>query len=46
MWGWVPGWWLNVQGREPLCVEDPLLRYSGYTLEWSLVLEHVCAGEG
>ena len=24
----------------------PLLRYLGYTLEWSLVLEHVCAGGG
>ena len=22
------------------------LRYLGYTLEWSLVLEHVCAGGG
>ena len=24
----------------------PPLRYLGYTLEWSLVLEHVCAGGG
>ena len=24
----------------------PLLRYLGYTFEWSLVLEHVCAGGG
>ena len=24
----------------------PLLRYLGYTLEWSLVLEHVCTGGG
>ena len=24
----------------------PPLRYLGYTLEWPLVLEHVCAGGG
>ena len=24
----------------------PLLRYSGYTLQWSLILEHGCAGGG
>ena len=29
-----------------LCVWRPPLRYLGYTLEWSLVLEHVCAGGG
>ena len=23
-----------------------LLRYLGYTLQWSLALEHVCAGGG
>ena len=25
---------------------SPLLRCLGYTFEWSLVLEHVCAGGG
>ena len=27
-----------------LCVWRSPLHYLGYTLEWSLVLEHVCAG--
>ena len=30
---------------EPLCVEVPVTLVR-YTLEWSLVLEHVCAGGG
>ena len=30
---------------EPLCVEVPI-GYSGYSLEMSLVLEHVCAVGG
>ena len=30
--------------RGSLCVWRSPLHYLGYTLEWSLVLEHVCAG--
>ena len=33
-------------GGGSLCVWRPPLRYLGYTLELSLVLEHVCAGGG
>ena len=32
--------------RGNLCVWRSPLHYLGYTLEWSLVLEHVCAGGG
>ena len=32
--------------RGSLCVWRSPLHYLGYTLEWSLVLEHVCAGGG
>ena len=46
VWGWVPGWWLLLQGGGGLCVWRSPLHYLGYTLEWSLVLEHVCAGGG
>ena len=33
-------------GGGGLCVWRSPLHYLGYTLEWSLVLEHVCAGGG
>ena len=32
--------------RRSLCVWRCPLHYLGYTLEWSLVLDHVCAGGG
>ena len=38
--------WVVNFSRGSLCVWRSPLHYLGYTLEWSLVLEHVCAGGG
>ena len=35
---------VKFSGEGASVCRGPLLRYSGYTLQLSLVLEHVCAG--
>ena len=46
MWGWVPGWWLNLRGERLLCRSPPCKVFRLY-IKWSLVSKHfLCWGGG
>ena len=46
VWGWVPGWWLISQGREPLCVEAPFTLFRVYFGMVTCFRARLCWGGG
>ena len=46
VWGWVPGWWLLLQGRGPLCVEVPVTLFRVYLGMVTCFGARLCWGGG